>query len=126
MKDLRLWIGLLALTAFAAGAGTGVWGAARVLKKSAPEGPFVAYQSMLVDQFDLDPERTRLLHSVLDAYRRDIEEIRNRREAESMVAMEPELRERGRYYRSLIHEKVLPEAQRAEFERLAFQSNLHR
>jgi hypothetical protein len=126
VNDLRLWIALLVVTAFAAGAGTGVWGTARVLKKAAPEGPFATYEAMLASRFELDPERARLLHSVLEAYRRDVEEIKSRREAESMVAMEPELRERGRYYRALIHEKVLPEERRAEFERLALQPHFQR
>ncbi|MBI5362164.1 MAG: hypothetical protein HZA53_03230 [Planctomycetes bacterium] len=123
MKDLRIWALILALTAFAAGIGVGVWAAARRFHPETADGPFSDYEAMLARRFDLAPERRRLLHSVLDAYRRDVEEIRGRSEAQSMSAMEPELTERGRYYRNLIQDKVLPETQRAEFERLAFQPN---
>jgi len=123
VNDLRVWIGILALTAFAAGAGVGVWATARTFEAETPSGPFADYEALLCQRFELPPERKKLLHSVLDAYRRDMDEIRGRGEAESMKAMEPELRERGRYYRNLIQDKVLPENQRADFERLAFQPN---
>lgn len=123
MRDLRIWALILALTSFAAGVGAGVWATARRFQPELPEGPFADYEALLAERFQLQPERRRLLHSVLDAYRRDIEAIRGRTEAQSMSAMEPELRERGRYYRNLIQDKVLPETQRADFERLALQPN---
>ncbi len=123
MNDLRVWVGVLALTTFAAGVGVGVLFTARAYRAEAPAGPFAEYEALLGERFELSSERRKLLHSVLDAYRRDLEELRGRGEAESMKAMEPELRERGRYYRNLIQDKVLPETQRAEFERLAFQPN---
>lgn len=121
MKDLRAWIVVLAVIAFAAGTGFGVWITARKLGREAPAGPFASYEELLAQRFELSPERRRLLHSVLDAYAKDVEEIKDRRAAESMSAMEPELIERGRYYRRLIHTKVLPETRRAEFDELAYQ-----
>lgn len=122
MRDLRAWIVVLVVIAFAAGAGFGVWITARELgREAAPAGPFSAYEELLAERFELSPERRRLLHSVLDAYAKDVEEIKDRRAAESMSAMEPELIERGRYYRRLIHTKVLPETRRAEFDELAYQ-----
>jgi hypothetical protein len=119
VNNLRFWIGVLALTCFAAGGGAGVWFGARAFRSEPAPGIFASYEEQLTRTFELSPERRRLLHSLLDAYRQDIDEIKDRRAAESMSAMEPELTERGRYYRSLIHDKVLPEARRAEFEHLA-------
>jgi uncharacterized membrane protein len=124
VRALRVWIVVLTVIAFAAGAGFGVWITARTLKSDAPPaGPFASYEELLAQRFELSPERRHLLHSVLDAYGKDIDEIKDRRAAESMSAMEPELMERGRYYRRLIHTKVLPENRRAEFDELAFQIN---
>jgi hypothetical protein len=123
VKDLRIWTAILALTTFAAGIGVGVWVAARRFQAEPPKSMFTDYEERLAAEFELTPERRRLLHSVLDAYRRDIEEIRGRAESQSMSAMEPELTERGRYYRNLIQDRVLPENQRAEFERLALEPN---
>ncbi len=121
MTNLKLWIAILALISFAAGAGSGIWITARTLKNEAPAGAFGDYEELLARRFSLSPDRRRCLHAVLDAYRRDIDEIKDRHAAESMSAMEPELRERGQYYRGLLQQKVLPESQRAEFERLANQ-----
>lgn len=121
MNNVRLWIAILAIVSFAAGAGAGVWLTARSLKTEAPTGAFGDYEELLARRFSLSPERRKCLNAVLEAYQRDIDVIKDRYAADSMSAMEPELRERGQYYRDLLRTKVLPESQRAEFERLAHQ-----
>lgn len=119
MNSIKLWIAILAIVSFAAGAGTGVWITARSLKSEAPAGAFGDYEELLARRFALSPERRKCLNAVLEAYRRDVDGIKDRYAAESMSAMEPELRERGQYYRTMVQERVVPAAQRAEFERLA-------
>lgn len=123
MNDLRLWITVLALTAFAAGAGVGVWGTARSLREPPARGTFADYETLLAERFQLSPERRKHLHHLLEAYEKDLQEIQERRAADLLASMEPDLIERGRYYRNLIHDKVLPEHQRAEFRHLALQPN---
>lgn len=126
MNDLRLWVLVLALTSFAAGAGLGVWGTASRLSGEPPRSTFADYEQLLAQRFELSPERRKLLSHVLESYEQDIREIQDRRSAELMSSMEPELAERGRYYRSLIQDNVLPERQRAEFAHLAHPSPSHR
>lgn len=121
MTNLRLWVAILALTAFLAGLACGpfvsnwVFPDARV----SANGPFTDYERLLADTFQLPAERRAPLRAILDQYRRDIESIKDRHMADYMSSMEPELRELGRTYRALIRDKVLPEPQRAEFNRLA-------
>lgn len=126
MNDLRLWAVVLALTAFSAGAGLGVWGTANALAADPPRRAFADYEQLLAQRFELSPERRRLLGQVLESYEQDVREIQERRSAELMTRMEPELAERGRYYRALIQDEVLPEPRRAEFARLAYPAAPHR
>jgi len=119
VNDLRVWVVVLALTSFAAGAGVGVWSTASRLAGEPPHSTFADYEQLLAQRFELSPERRKLLTQVLESYEQDIREIQDRRSAELMSSMEPELAERGRYYRSLIQDNVLPERQRAEFAQLA-------
>ena len=119
MNNLRLWVVLLALVSFGAGAAAGIWGTAARLKPPAKTGPFEDYRRMLLTTFPLSPERGKHLETVLSAYAREIEGIQARRLADTMSLYGPELEERGRYYRSLIKDRVLPEDQRERFEQLA-------
>src|SRR5260221_648219 len=82
-------------------------------------GPFEDYRRLLLASFPLSAERAQHLETVLAAYARDVEAIQARRRADTMTLYAPELEERGRYYRSLIQDKVLPEDQRERFEQLA-------
>jgi hypothetical protein len=119
VTNLRLWISILACVAFALGLGSGLWLSASLFRPAPERGPFADYEQMLVRTFDLSPERARLLGVVLASYDRELQAIKDRHTADYMSAMEPELRARGLYYTRLIQEKVLPERERAEFERLA-------
>ena len=82
-------------------------------------GPFVEYERALCDRFHLAPERRAPLQAILEDYRRELERIKDRHMADYMSSMEPDLSKLGRAYRELIRDKVLPEAQREEFNRLA-------
>ena len=49
----------------------------------------------------------------------DLERIRDRHTADLLSAMEPELREKGREYASLLRDELIPADRRSEFDRLA-------
>ncbi|MBL8858633.1 MAG: hypothetical protein JNL28_09025 [Planctomycetes bacterium] len=121
MTNLRLWVAILALTAFLAGVATGPWVAAWFMPspRVAASGAFDEYERALSQTFDLAPERRAPLRAILDEYRRDIERIKDRHMADYMSSMEPDLRKLGRATREVIRDKVLPESRREEFNRLA-------
>jgi hypothetical protein len=119
VNNPRFWIVLLALVSFGAGGAAGVWATAARFHPPAKVGPFEDYRRLLLETFPLSAERARHLETVLAAYAKDIEAIQARRMADTMTLYGPELEERGRYYRSLIKDRVLPEDQRARFEQLA-------
>lgn len=127
MNSLRLWVVLLALTAFLAGVATGPWVSAWFAPqaRAATAGPFVEYERALCERFQLPPERRIPLQAILDEYRRDLERIKDRHMADYMSSMEPDLSKLGRAYRDEIRDKVLPEHQRAEFNRLALAPTLN-
>lgn len=119
--DLRLWIGVLALSCFGTGVAVGalLLPGGRAAEIPAADGPFEDYARLLGERFELSAERRELLAVVLEQYRADMEQIRGRHMAELTSAMEPELRELGLRYRALVRDKVLPKDGRAEFDRLA-------
>lgn len=119
MNSLRFWVVLLALVSFGAGAAAGVVATAARLQPAAKAGPFEDYRRLLLAEFPLSAERAGHLETILAAYAKDIESIQARRMADTMTLYGPELEERGRYYRSLIKDRVLPESQRERFEQLA-------
>ena len=119
MNNLRFWVVLLALVSFGAGAAAGVWATAARLHPAAKVGPFEDYRRMLLETFPMSAERAQHLETVLAAYAREIDGIQARPVADTMTLYGPELEERGRYYRSLIKDRVLPKDQRERFERLA-------
>jgi hypothetical protein len=119
VNNLRFWVVLLALVSFGAGAAAGVWATATRLQPPTKTGPFEDYRRLLLQTFPLSAARAQALEAVLAAYAKDIETIQARRMADTMTLYAPELEERGRYYRGLIKDQVLPEDQRERFEALA-------
>ena len=116
MKSLRFWIVLLALLSFAAGGAAGTLAAASYFRPAPEAGPFTQYERDLTATFGLSPERSALLHVLMEDYRRQIDRIQSRHVAESLSAMEPELARIGRSYREQIRDKVLPPGARAHFD----------
>jgi hypothetical protein len=116
VTSLRTWGVVRALVTFLAGLASGMWTSALGFHPQAPRGAFADYRELLVETFHLSPEREQALGVVLASYQKEIEEIKDQHMAEYMSAMEPELRSRGRYYRDLIQNRVLPEERRAEFD----------
>ncbi len=120
-QDLRLWIGVAALSCFGSGLAVGALLIApkRASAPLASDAAFDDYARLLAQRFALSQERRDLLEVVLEEYRADAEEIRARHMAELNTSMEPELRELGLRYRAIVRDKVLPVAERDAFDRLA-------
>jgi len=118
---LRGWIAVLAIACLAAGAGGGVLAARSLAPREAPAraGTFAEYETLMAGQFALSTDRREALRAVLASYEADLARIKDRHMADYMSSIEPELRERGRFYRDLVRDRVLPEGQRAEFDRLS-------
>jgi hypothetical protein len=121
VNDLRAWIGVLAVTCVAAGLGAGFFLARWLAPPPPPQttGAFPDYERLLAQTFELSPARREALRVVLESYHADVEGIKDRGMADYMSSIEPELRQRGRYYRGLIRDRVLPEPQRERFDLLA-------
>jgi hypothetical protein len=122
MIGLRGSIVILAISCLAAGAGAGVLAARSLTPREVPprEGTFAEYEALLNETFELSRDRREVLHAVLANYDADLAGIKDRHMAHYMSSIETELRERGRYYRGLVRDRVLPEDQRAKFDRLSF------
>jgi len=123
MNDPRSWILILALMSFLVGGSAGFVmgrrdaGAAGIDFPQAT-GAFVDYEARLSQTLELDEDRRRLFRAVLDHYQADIDAVRERHEARTASAMEPELRELGIRYQNLIRDRVLPENKRPDFDAL--------
>ena len=119
MAILRVWVVVLALTSFSAGAMGGLLVAESGSEDLGPGGHFRDYHRHFVEHFDLSPERARLLAGLLRRYEQDFEDVRQRALERSRSEMEPELVLLGNRYRGIIRNNVLPERQRDEFTEYA-------
>lgn len=118
MSDPRPWILILALVSFLAGGSAGFVMGRSGAETSGDPGPFADYEARFSASFDLNDEQRRLFRAVLDHYQADLDAVRERHEARSASAMEPELRELGIRYRTLIRDRVLPDNKRPLFDAL--------
>ncbi|MEY2785483.1 MAG: hypothetical protein RL277_1693 [Planctomycetota bacterium] len=119
MNSVRLWVLLLALVSFGAGLAAGVFWTTQRMRPEPAAGPFDQYRADLVREFRLSPEREKHLGKILAAYEQEIVQIKDRFQATTMAQMEPELAERGRYYRSVIQNQLLPPGERERFQQMA-------
>lgn len=120
LEDLRLWIAVLFATAFGAGLATGAFLVPRASPVALEAGSgFEDYARLLSERFELSDKRRQLLSVVLEEYQSDLGELRARHAARLAKDMEPELRELGLRYRTIVRDKVLPVSGRDEFDRLA-------
>jgi len=119
VNSLRLWIAILAATAFGVGLASGVLLAGRMRPATAENGPFEHFQRRFAQTFELSPERDRLLGELLANYKREIESLQQEHLARSMSDLEGDLSELGLTYRERIRNSVLPAERRPEYDRLA-------
>src|SRR5262249_10709890 len=109
MRSERLWVVVLAITAFCAGLAAGVLFS---LEHGRPERPFGAYEQRMIEAFDLDPEQVRNLRWILRDYEEKIEALKE----SNIAALDDDLVKIGREHRDYIREKVVPEHHRQEFD----------
>lgn len=126
MSNLRLWIVLLACTAFGAGLGVGWFAAGRsghqsgsALVNGGGARPFAGYQAEFERTFRISPERSRLLAELLACYQRDIQALEQAQLDKGRAELEGELARTALTYRRLIRDSVLSPEQRPEYDRLA-------
>lgn len=116
MNDTRLWVLILALVSFFAGVAGGVTFATGAAEE---RGPLADYERQLLATFDLTPERTRALRTVLRVYRREIDRIEREHLAAYRTAIEPDLAALGIVYNGHIRDQVLPRSERVLFDDLS-------
>lgn len=112
---VRLWIAVLVATSFLAGLAAGLLGGLRLAPAPPDRGPFADYETLLVEQFDLSPERQRGLRYLMDEYHRRLERLKTR----NIDVLEPELVRLGLTFRGRVRDTVLPPSRRTEFDLLA-------
>ncbi|HTF90503.1 MAG TPA: hypothetical protein VK843_18950 [Planctomycetota bacterium] len=122
MSNLKLWILLLAFSAFGAGIGVGWFVSNRIEARAERDrnmGPFEGFQREFARTFKVSDERKRLLGELLANYQREIEAKEQAQLERGRVDLERELQTLGLNYRELIRNSVLPPDQRSEYDRLA-------
>jgi hypothetical protein len=123
MTNLRLWILLLACSAFGAGVGVGWIVSSRIQARAERErggGPFEGFERQFVQTFKISPEREHLLRELLAAYQREIDGLEQAQLDSGRVELERNLVKLGLTYQDRIRNSVLPPDQRTEYDRLAF------
>jgi len=118
VNSARLWILILTLVSFLGGIGTGLIVAERSHQGTLAQRPGGEFEKAFAGEFELDPNRQRLLAGLLDHYNSEVQAIEDRYAAEYHMKMEPELRSAGLEYRALVRDLLLPEEQRPKFDRL--------
>lgn len=122
MTNPRPWIALLGLVAFLGGLACGLLAGELRHRGVPPRAAFDDYRELFVDRLELDPARERLLRELLRNYENDVKRVRDRHSSELLAAMEPELRELGERYRSLIRNRLLDPQRRDAYDRLVAQN----
>lgn len=111
MSSERLWVLVLALTAFCAGLAAGVLLSFR--RVSAADGrAFSLYESQMIEAFDLDQERVKNLRYILQDYQEEIDALKVR----NIASLDPELVKIGHEHRDLIRTWVVPAHFHQEFD----------
>jgi hypothetical protein len=118
VNSTRLWILILTGVTFLAGLGTGIIVTERSHRETDVVSAFGDFERAFSQEFDLDPERQRLLGGLLDHYNLETQEIRDRYAAQNHREMEVDLRRAGLEYRQLTRDRLLPEHKRQEFDLL--------
>ncbi len=122
MGNLRLWIVLLALTAFGGGLGIGWFAANRDHEREARarnSGPFAGFQAEFERTFKPSAERSRLLQELLAVYEREIHQLEQAHLENGRSDLEAKLDTLALNYRERIRDNVLPADKRSEYDRLA-------
>src|SRR5689334_11283983 len=102
MSNLRLWILLLACTAFGAGLGVGWFAADRTRVEVGPEsGPFEGFQREFARTFKISKAREHLLAELLASYQREIDGLEQAQLESGRADLEKQLVKLGLTYQEL-------------------------
>ncbi len=112
---LRGWIVLLASVSALAGFAAGLLVAMQFGPDPEPTGAFARYREAIVQEFDLSPERERVLASVLDEYARQLEDL----QARGLRPLGDEQAKRGLRIHEMIRDRIIPSDQRDRFLELS-------
>lgn len=113
--SLRAWILVLAGVCSLAGFAAGLLVSQALAPEAEPSGSFALYREAVVREFDLSPERERVLASVLDEYQRQLEDL----QARGLRPLGGEQATDGQKFHELIRDRIIPPDQRARFAELA-------
>lgn len=119
MKDLRLWMVVLAASFFLAGTATGLLMGERRRGGERSTKPFADYVELLTEHFQLEPERRALLEEIMRFYAEDIEETQRQHHAALAPHLKDEIEQHGKRCRERIRNQLLDADERAEYHRLA-------
>lgn len=121
MRLLRVWIVVLAATAFLAGLAT-----ARLMDSKPPQEPakFELFAERFCTEFGIDPDSERAQHMrvILQSYEEDKLRVERRHWTVYQAAMDDELVALGQQYEGRFRDKVVPPRQRALYESLVGES----
>lgn len=122
MKDLRLWIIVLAASFFLAGTATGLLMGERRRGEERSTKPFADYVDLLTDHFQLEPKRRALLEEIMRIYAEDIEKTQRLHEEALAPQLVEDLELYGKRCRERIRNQLLDADERAEYHSLALGS----
>lgn len=112
---LRGWILLFAGVSALAGFAAGLLVALQFGPDPEPKGAFARYREAIVQEFDLSPERERVLAYFLDEYERQLEDL----QARGLRPLGDDQAAHGRQIHELIRDRVIPPDQRGRFQELS-------
>jgi len=115
VKDLRVWSAALAGSWFLVGLGVGL----AVSRQTPSPSPLAGSADALSEPSELSGRRRRVLYQLLDEYESRQREIRDRHQAATLDAMEPDFRALSAEFDDKIRNRILPPAARARYDELA-------
>ena len=101
---MRVWSAALAGSWFLVGLGVGL----AVSRQTPSPSPLAGYADALSEQFELTGRRRRVLNQLLDEYESRQREIRDRHQAATLDAMEPDFRALSAEFDDKIRNRILP------------------
>jgi len=112
MNSERLWVVVLAVTSFLAGAAASLF---LTLRRNPVQeyGPHAAYEAQLVETYGIEAEERRKLRQILDVYHEEIEVLK----ARQLEEYDAEKAKAGEDCFQRIHDWVIPADRLAQFRR---------
>jgi len=110
MNSERLWVVVLVVTSFLAGAAASLFLSIRRFPIQ-ESGPFAVYEALLVEEYEIAPDERQKLRQILDVYHDEVERLK----ARQLEAFDAELVKAGEDCLARIHDWVIPPERVASF-----------